>query len=111
MDKIAVHLAPDVIGAHAAEANGAFLGSEFCQPERYTPIEDGQIRAFVYWFANYARVRWPGIPAVFPTHAETDQWTWTTYYGKDDPFPFRDARSEALRQRIYAEMDRWRIWR
>lgn len=69
-DILSLHLDPDQWGWNAREASRQFLAAEFAQARLGSPITDGQVRAFCWWFVQHARQRWLSLPLVFPNHAD-----------------------------------------
>lgn len=96
-DDVAVHLYPDQWGWHARKYSERWLGAEFAQPTVGHAISDAQIRAFVWWFYNIARKRWPDLEPHFVFHSEIMPGILD---GKTDPFPNGSAELVELRQRI-----------
>lgn len=101
-DEIAIHMAYNRWGWNARAASSHYLAVEFAQAHVSDPIDDGQVRAFCWFFAG-ARKTWLGLPATFPTHAELDGTPEYGGYldGKTDVFPKGDPRTTNLRKRIF----------
>lgn len=100
-DELALHLTHRQWGWNARSASPYYLAVEFAQPTVQSPIDDGQVRAFC-WFFESARKTWPDLGTAFPTHAELDGTVEYGGYhdGKTDVFPHGDARTVDLRKRI-----------
>lgn len=103
--RVAVHLLPDQWGWNARAASRTYLAVEFAQPTADVAITDGQVAAFVAWWQNVVKPRWPSVPDYFPTHAEVEVDGETGVVdGKTDVFPFDDPRADELRDRIMARL-------
>jgi len=94
---VALHIGCKQWGWSARLYSHVYLAVEFSQCKEFDPIGDAQLRAFVWWFLHVARVAWPDLPAVFPTHAELDRLL-TVPDGKTDAF----TNGAELRGRIMA---------
>lgn len=104
---VAVHLDARHWGWSAFQASRVYLAVEFAQPVKEVGITDGQVQAFVDWYRTYALPIWPNLPLHFPTHAEVEHSGETgEVSGKDDVFPYGDARVDELRSRIMARLGR-----
>lgn len=104
-DAVAIHLAPNQWAWNAKEASRRYIGVEFAQATVDRPISDGQVRAFCWYFTNVLRDTWPGLPLVFPTHAELEaNGQIGQPDGKTDVFPAGDPRADELRTRILARL-------
>lgn len=106
-DEIALHMPHDAWGWNARGCSQLYLAVEFAQAHVTDPIDDGQVRAFC-WFFGEARKRWPNLPAYFPTHAELDGTVEYGGYhdGKTDVFPKSSQDTTDLRVRIHARLTR-----
>lgn len=104
-DEIALHIGYMGWGWNARAASRLYLAVEFAQAHVEGPIDDGQVRAFCWFFAS-ARKTWPRLSASFPTHAELDGTPEYGGYhdGKTDVFPRNDPRTTELRKRILVRL-------
>ncbi len=102
--RVAIHLDPQAWGWNARAASDNYLGVELAQATVDEPITDPQVAAFVDWVKTRVLPVWPGLPLVFPTHAELDGTAGYGPYhdGKTDCFPKNDPRADDLRARIMA---------
>lgn len=100
-DEIALHMSYRQWGWNARGASQHYLGVEFAQSHVYNAIDDGQVRAFCWFFQDVRKV-WPDLPARFPTHAELDGTIEYGGYhdGKTDVFPKGSQDTVELRKRI-----------
>lgn len=104
-DEISIHMKANQWGWNARACSDDYLACEFAQSVNTKPISDAQVRAFAWYIRAYALLMWPDMPMDFPTHAELDKSGATgTFDGKDDVFPYGDARTEDLRARIMARL-------
>jgi len=100
-DIYAVHFPCDRWGWNARAASQHYLAVEFAQATADLAISDAQVNAFCHWLQKQALARWPGLPLVFPTHAELPEGVAD---GKSDVFPKEDPRADELRARIMARL-------
>lgn len=100
-DTVCEHIVPSMWGWNARGASKLWLAVEFAQSTADKPISDGQVRAFVWWFQNVAKVVYPNLPDEFVMHSELSEGVAD---GKTDVFPRGDPRGDELRTRILAQM-------
>jgi hypothetical protein len=104
-DEICTHMDPNQWGHNARAASDNYLAIEFAQPTVADAIDDGQVRAFAWWWSEVVEAQWPGIGRNFPTHAELETWGETGFHdGKSDVYPAGDSRADELRSRILAAL-------
>jgi hypothetical protein len=109
-DAVAEHIPVTHWGHHARLASDDYLSVELAQPKVHRAIENGQIRAFAWWYLNRVVPVW-GEYAIddeeCPTHHQLEIRGLTGHHdGKDDVFP--DQRAVSLRKALAAEIARQR---
>ena len=99
---VAVHMSPREWGWSARAASDDYLAVELAQATVDEPITDGQVEALSDWIRTRVLPIWPGLPMVFPSHAELDGTAeyGGTVDGKSDVFPRGDGRMTDLRARL-----------
>lgn len=95
---LAIHMTPKQWGWNARSASARYLAAEFAQANLGSPITDGQISTFCWWWVNVARQHWPSLPMHFPNHSEIPEGIAD---GKSDPEPRGE---HTVRDRILARL-------
>jgi hypothetical protein len=105
-NKYAVHMGMNEWGWNARAASDNYIAVEFAQTTKNEAITDAQVEAFVAFLKDKVLPEWPAIPMLFVTHADVEKSGETGKVdGKDDVFPFGDARVQELIGRIKAKLD------
>src|SRR5687768_14608346 len=110
-DAVAEHIPVTHWRHHARRASDEYLSVELAQPIVHRAIENGQVRAFAWWYLNRVVPVW-GEYAMddedCPTHHQLETRGLTGHQdARGDVFP--DERAVSLRQALAAEIARQRI--